>query len=383
MKLRLSLAFLLIFGLHVAGAAASPWIGVEGNHLVDGRGRVVRLLGVNRSGTEYSCQQGYGFFDGPSDAASIRAIKSWHINAVRLPLNETCWLGINGIAPQLGGTAYQATIRSYVDRLERAGLYVILDLHVAAPGTFQATGIIPMPDADHAPDFWHSVAAAYREDRGVLFDLYNEPHHVGWRCWEWGCTIHDQRVGSYRAAGMRDLVAAVRSTGAEQPLLLGGIGWARNPDRWLAHLPPDPVHAEVVSNHTYNFAACYSTCRADLARIAARHPVVTGEMGEGDCRHTYIDPYMAWADRHGVSYLGWTWDTHGGWTCRGGPSLITNYDGSPTGFGIGLRDHLRMLARRPPRSQARFGGPMARSPRASTPPRSTKPSTHAAPLASG
>ncbi len=68
-------------------------------------------------------------------------------------------------------------------------------------------------------------------------------------------------------------------------------------------------------------------------------------MGEGDCRHTYIDPYMRWADRHGVSYLGWTWDTHGGWTCRAGPSLITDYSGSPTGFGIGLREHLRALAR--------------------------------------
>jgi endoglucanase len=338
-------ALLLLVPATAAAQTSTPWIGVRDNHLVDGGGHTVRLLGVNRSGTEYSCQQGYGFFDGPSDAASIRAMKSWHINAVRLPLNETCWLGINGIAPDLGGTAYQATIRSYVSRLERAGLYVILDLHMAAPGGFQATGIIPMPDADHAPDFWRSVAATYRDDHGVLFDLYNEPHNVGWHCWEWGCTIHDQRVGTYRVAGMRELVAAVRSTGAEQPLLIGGVGWARNLDGWLAHLPPDPLHAEVASNHTYNFAACFTTCRADLSRIAARHPVVTGEMGEGDCRHRYIDPYMRWADRQGVSYFGWAWDTHGGWTCRSGPSLITAYDGSPTGFGNGFREHLRALAR--------------------------------------
>ncbi len=306
---------------------------------------MVRLLGVNRSGTEYSCQQGYGFFDGPSDAASIRAMRSWQINAVRVPLNETCWLGINGIAPGLGAAAYQATIRAWVDRLERAGLYVILDLHVAAPGAFQATGIVPMADADHSPDFWASVAAAYRDDRAVLFDLYNEPHHVGWGCWEHGCVLHDRRAGAYRAAGMRELVAAVRATGARQPLLLGGVGWARNLDRWLAHLPPDPVGGLVASNHTYDFAACFATCRADLARIARRHPVVTGEMGEGDCRHGYVDDYMPWADRRGVSYLGWTWNAHGGWTCRNGPTLIRDYDGTPTGFGIGFREHLRALAR--------------------------------------
>jgi endoglucanase len=335
---------LALLAILAPAASAKPWIGVAGNRLVDGHGRAVRLLGLSRSGTEYSCQQGYGFFDGPSDMASIRVMKSWHVNAVRVPLNETCWLGINGIEPRYGGASYQAAIRSWVDRLEAAGLYVVLDLHVAAPGGLQATGIIPMADADHAPDFWRSVAAAYREDRSVLFDLYNEPHDVGWRCWERGCLVHDQRVGTYRAAGMRELVEAVRSTGARQPVLLGGVGWARNLDRWLAHLPPDPAHAEVASNHTYNFAACFRACRRDLARIGRRHPVVTGELGEGDCRHSYIDGYMGWADRHGVSYIGWAWDAHGGWTCRSGPTLIRDYDGTPTGFGIGFREHLRALA---------------------------------------
>jgi endoglucanase len=271
-------------------------------------------------------------------------MKSWHINSVRVPLNETCWLGIDGIPAQYGGTAYRQAIRAWVSRLEAAGLYVILDLHWAGPGSEQATGIIPMTDADHAPDFWRSVAAEYKEDHAVLFDLYNEPHEVGWGCWENGCLIHDKRVGTYRAAGMAELVAAVRSTGATEPVMLGGTEWARDDGGWLAHLPPDPADAEVASNHTYNFASCYSTCRAALAKITRTHPVVTGEMGEGDCRDDYIDPYMRWADRHGISYLAWAWDSHGGWTCQAGPSLITAYDGTPTGFGLGFREHLRELA---------------------------------------
>jgi endoglucanase len=335
----------LLVAATAGSAAAKPWIGVEGNRLVDAAGKPVRLLGVSRSGSEYQCQQGYGFFDGPSDGASVEAMASWHINAVRLPLNETCWLGINGIDPGLGGAAYRAAIHEYVEELEAAGLYVVLDLHVAAPGGHQATSIIPMADADHAPAFWRSVAAAYRDDRSVLFDLYNEPHDVGWGCWEHGCRLEDEHFGRYRATGMRQLVAAVRSTGAEQPVLLGGVGWARNLDQWLAHLPPDPAQAEVASNHTYDFATCFEICRSDLERIAAKHPVVTGEMGEGDCGHAYIDDYMSWADRHHVSYLAWAWDTHGGWTCRSGPSLITAYDGTPTAFGIGFRNHLRALVR--------------------------------------
>lgn len=256
-------------------------------------------------------------------------------------------------------------IRAWVTGLESAGLYVILDLHWAGPGDQQATGIIPMPDADHAPDFWRSVAAEYEGDRATLFDLYNEPHDISWGCWQHGCQIDDRRVGSYRAAGMEELVAAVRSTGARNPVMLGGVDWARDDTEWLSHLPPDPAHAEVASNHTYNFAPCFGRCRAALATIARTHPVVSGEIGEGDCRDTYIDPYMDWADAHGVSYLAWAWDTHGGWTCRAGPSLIKGYDGTPTGFGIGFREHLAALAaeglkpaapEKPPRGARRWPG---------------------------
>jgi hypothetical protein len=42
---------------------------------------------------------------------------------------------------------------------------------------------------------------------------------------------------------------------------------------------------------------------------------------------------MDWSDRHGVSYLAWAWDAGGGWTCEGGPTLIENYDGTPTPSG--------------------------------------------------
>ena len=58
----------------IGAHAASMSIAVSGNHLVDGTGRTIRLLGVNRSGAEYACIQGWGIFDGPSDAASIQAI---------------------------------------------------------------------------------------------------------------------------------------------------------------------------------------------------------------------------------------------------------------------------------------------------------------------
>ena len=53
----------------------------------------------------------------------IAAMKSWDINAVRVPLNEDCWLGI-GTKPGRGGAPYRRIVKRYVSALNRAGLYV-------------------------------------------------------------------------------------------------------------------------------------------------------------------------------------------------------------------------------------------------------------------
>src|SRR5438067_1990544 len=169
--------------------AATPFsIGVTANHLVDGNGTAIRLLGVNRSGTEYACIQGWGIFDGPNDAASVAAMAAWHINAVRIPLNEDCWLNINGVNPAYAGATYQSAIHAYINLLHQRGLYAILELHWNAPGTSQATGQQVMPDADHSPAFWTSVATFFKADKDALSERYNEPHDVSWSCWLNGCT---------------------------------------------------------------------------------------------------------------------------------------------------------------------------------------------------
>ncbi|HEY8767548.1 MAG TPA: cellulase family glycosylhydrolase, partial [Dehalococcoidia bacterium] len=326
-------------------SAAQLSISVSGNHLVDGSSKTIRLLGVNRSGTEYACIQGWGIFDGPSDFASVAAIASWHVNAVRVPLNEDCWLNINMGTSTEGGTVYQQAIMNYVNTLNQSGIYAILDLHWTAAGTNRATYQQPMPDADHAPAFWSSVAATFKNNPGVIFDLFNEPFWNPWSCWLSGCTVWGGTPGAYQSAGMQSLVTAVRGSGATQPIMLGGLAYANDLSGWLANLPNDPLHQLIASVHIYNFntcstITCFSSGANSLAPIAAAHPVVIGEVGENDCAHGFIDNIMPWADSSGYSYLGWAWNTAG---CTSFPALITNYDGTPTGFGIGFRDHLAAL----------------------------------------
>lgn len=338
----------------VGAQVATVVVAVKGNHLVNAHGTVTRLLGVDRSGTEYACEQAWGIFDGPSSAASIAAIASWHVNAVRLPLNEGCWLDLYttqndpaaaGRNPRpYEGRAYRSAIAAYVRALHAHGMAVIISLHALdAP---DGMNVPPMADAAHSPAFWASVATFFKGDRGVLFDLYNEPNSIGWSCWEHGCQVTTS-AGPYEATGMQALVNAVRKTGANQPILLGGLSYASDERSWLAHKPTDPRKSLVVSFHTYNSTNCdvLACWNAQVAPLAKVVPVVTGEVGEYDCATAYTNSYMSFADRAGISYLGWAWDaiSPGGWACSS-PSLIENYNGTPSPEGAALHDHLSALA---------------------------------------
>lgn len=229
-------------------ASVALSIHVSGNRLLDRANHAVQLRGVNRSGFEFACVQGWGLVDGPTDAASIKAMKTWDINAVRVPLNEGCWLGLPSVPAQYRGAVYRQAVAGYVKRLTAAGLYVILDLHWNAHGLQSPDGQQVMADANHSPAFWKSVAATFRNNHAIIFDLYNEPHDISWSCWKKGCT-----TDGWQTAGMQSLVTAVRSTGAKQPLMLGGLGYAGDLSQWLAFKPTDPLHQLVASLHTYKF----------------------------------------------------------------------------------------------------------------------------------
>ena len=284
------------------GPTGAPAIHVLGTQLVDSTARPVRLRGVNRSGTEYACAQGWGIFDGPSDSASVQAIGSWKANVVRVPLNETCWLGINGVAPAYSGDTYRRAIADYVALLNRTGLVAILDLHWTAAGTAKALGQAPMPNRDHTLAFWHQVATAFKGNDHVVFDLFNEPFPdnnadtpEAWRCWRDGGTC---RGMSFQAAGMQELVDTVRSTGATNVILVGGVQYASGLTGWLANEPTDPLRNLAASWHIYNFSWCNAlACWDSTAAPVAQHvPLVLGELGQNDSGSAFVTSLMDWMD---------------------------------------------------------------------------------------
>ena len=343
----------------VSATSTAPQLHVSGNQLVSASGSAVVLHGVDRSGGEFACVQGNGIWNGPMDQASITAMKSWGITAVRVPLNEACWNGESYVSAAYAGSTYQQAVEQYVSLLNDNGIVAILDLHWtdgAYSGTSagcpsaEATCQKPMPDAAQAIPFWTSVATAFKGNNAVIFDLFNEPYPEradsyneteGWQCWRDGGS---SCVGiSYPVAGMQSMVNAIRGTGASNVIMLGGLEYANDLTQWLAYEPADPDHNLVASWHSYNFNTCstQSCWTSQVAPVAATVPVIAGEIGENDCADTYLTPLMSWLDSAHISYLAWTWNN---WDCSQGPALITDYGGDPTAFGAGYQAHLQSLA---------------------------------------
>lgn len=353
-----------------SASAAPAALHVVGNQLQDSNGVVVIPRGVNRSGTEYMCVQNAGIFDGPSNQTSVAAMASWGVKSVRVPLNEDCWLGINGVNPSFSGQNYITAITNYVALLHSNGMYAEITDMWGAPGTTLATSSPAITNASHSPAFWTSVANTFKNDGATFFGLMNEPHNVTAGCWLNGGSACNGQV-SYTAAGAQSLVTAIRNTGATNVIADQCIDYANNCSGWLQNEPVDPLHNLIAEAHIYGKNTCdtVSCFNSQIAPVAAQVPVIFGETGEtfdgSDCNNssTNISAFMGWADQHNIGYQAWVWDTWG--SCN--LSLITNYNGTPFGvYGNFVKSHLLAEAGSPP-------------PTPTTPPSATATSTSVPP----
>lgn len=336
-------AVLAVTAGSVTASGGAPKLHIEGNRFVDETRAPLRLLGANRMGAEFTCVSPLyddwsrrNWFGGPIDDRAIAAMASWKSNAVRIPLNEQCWLGVNPIrrygysertqnfriehvdgeaGRRLGrsnGASYRRQVVDYVKRLNAQGFIVILDLHLTAPGRTLAFAQFPLSDLDHSPDFWRSVAKTFKHNRSVVFELFNEPNLRGgkltWSCLRDGCTLPNRCAdcdgklvekggevnagcsrcptpgkpqGRYRAAGMQALLDTVRATGAQQPVIVPGLDYTNDLRQWLKFRPKDPLNQVAASFHAYPSTRCSEKAcwDSDVAPVAKQVPIVATEFG--------------------------------------------------------------------------------------------------------
>ena len=364
----------------VTGSAGALSMRVQGNKFIDASGQIIQPRGVNYSGFEFAAIQGWsptdpsggqaGQFGGPN----WDALKSWHANIVRFPLNEASWLGYtctdtDGVArnPDPGGN-YRSAVATQVAQANAAGLYVILVLHWAAPGNACPMLQTQMANADNSLDFWISIANQFKNNPSVMFSLYNEPFFnfdfSGGDPWDqmmfgtegtltgypatsnsgnWQNLQQPWTVASYQA-----LINAVRSTGATNVVLVGTLEYSQDFSFWLAHKPTDPMNQMAAVWHAYpTYGAPFGSFEhsqpnfapdvfADAQQILdANIPVIITESGDQNSPGTVGAPHSStmtqFADQTGVGIVFWTWDVWG----DANNVLIKDVSGTPTdGYGV-------------------------------------------------
>ena len=140
----------------------------------------------------------------------------WHMNALRLPISN--W--IYNSDP----THYLNLLDQVVQQANQAGLYVILDLHddVDSGSPYGSGARLPKTES---VTFWQTIAAHFLSNPMVMFDVYNEPQYTNSNTWlNGGGTLTNPTTGqTTQIVGMQALVNAVRSTAAQQIIVIAGI----------------------------------------------------------------------------------------------------------------------------------------------------------------
>jgi Tfp pilus assembly protein PilV len=248
--------------------------------------------------------------------ADYKLMSSWKANIIRLPMNEEFW-----IKDTLN---YRATIDQQVQWINSLGMDAILTLQWSDGGNINNTAKqYQMADQD-SNTFWQQVASAYKGNPHVLFELYNEPHDIPWSVWRNGGP-----ATGFTAVGMQQLYDTVRSTGANNLVLIGGLNYAFD----LSGVPANRINGNniVYATHPYDQPGKNTVAEWDAAfgGLSAVDPVMMTEFGDFNCSTNFYTQLLSYASAHNISWTAFAWYPGG---C-GFPSLITNWAGTPSAPG--------------------------------------------------
>jgi hypothetical protein len=314
---------------------------VVGNRLETADGKVVWLQGLSVDSMQWAA-------GGEHILQTIPvAVDQWKANVIRLPVMDHFWFGRGPWQnPAEGGMAYRKLVDAAVDAAASRGAYLVLDLH----------GFGWPTEKDVA--FWKDAALRYKNHPAVLFEVFNEPHSVSWTIWRDGGALKskenkftDVNVAENKAKpvgdttpGMQALVDVVRSTGARNLVIAGGLDWGYDLSGVVdGYALEDPRGNGVVySSHVYPWKSGWQRNTLDAA---AKHPIFVGEVGcqvkpmpwqqSTEDPSTWGPDVIGMIQKYKLNWTGFSFHP----TCA--PSVISDWNYTPTPYwGVYVRDAL-------------------------------------------
>lgn len=310
-----------------------PALETQGNQLINAVTKEdVQLVGASISSLEYSCQ-GNGHFA----VSDFMTMRSWGMNIVRIPLSSQLFLNSQGVCP-----TYTQTLLQIINNATQSGLYVDITLQWNAPfgdNTSMGGSQYPLPDSTKDGAFWEKIAHLFRTNSNVFFDLFGEPHDVSFDQWFYGgritignnndyrnLTIPQLVHGTYNAIGMYNLAAKVRAI-SPNIIIISGTDWGFDLEQLNNPQFAFPENNLLFATHLWD----HSNEQPDswnkaFWQIQSRLPVIVTEMGQYDCKNTYVSQVIPALNEKNISWIGWSW---GVGNCLNNSNLLASWDGTP------------------------------------------------------
>lgn len=311
----------------------------SGQFILNSNGQPLHIHGVNRfdptlcdNPTNSAHTQPNGVPVNREPAHQIRQRDQWHINAVRIMINEWCWQK-NEVKE---GKTYKEAIAQLVTSLTTSSnMIAIISLAIVQspydpntrPPNNYGNQNLSMPNVHSSLPIWREIAQIYKTNTRVIFNLYNEPtpylcsssgslpfcngnylfdEAKAFDCLRNGrsaCTGNGNANGvtvppppmGANAVGMQELLTAIRQEGAKNFITLPGINYStvhRHPVTYT-----DPENNYGFGMHGYRFsttdvftcgnppteAGCHAVLDAALTRngafLGTTYPLIFEEFG--------------------------------------------------------------------------------------------------------
>lgn len=307
---------------------------VSGTHLVDSSGNLLVLRGaqietllVNASVWSYNTSLGSKFAALQRSASTSvfnEMHTNWHMNALRFPISN--WIYTSD------PTDYMTLLDFVVQQANQAGLYVVLDLHdnLKSGSPYGTHANVLKPESI---SFWKTIASHYLANTMVMYDLFNEAQYPDANTWlNGGGTITGSTGKSTSIIGMQACVDAIRSVGAKQILIIGGVHVMATTTLRIN----DPNIMYTV--HVFHRVATGLGWSSDWGNLIGHYPLFYGEWGllvntGARNRCTGVTPanadqkvinFMNYLQQNGMNWIAWEFDS---------PYLILNHSNfAPTSF---------------------------------------------------
>lgn len=179
----------------------------------------------------------------------------------------------------------KARVHAIVDAAVQEGIYVIIDWHDHNAHQHR----------QRAVEFFAEMAALYRDNPHVIFEVFNEPINISW-----------EEVKSYAEA----VIAAIRAKGAQNLVIVGSPSWSQRVD-WAAN---NPIRDTNVAYALHYYAATHRQDLRDKAAYAVSKGLalfvtefgVCEASGDGRIDYAESNRWFDFLDRHHIGWANWS-----------------------------------------------------------------------------